>query len=251
MQVNRLLRSVVLLLVGLPLAFGNATPEVLAHLVRARNLVGQDAWASVVEITTSDPRRPRETALAFEFANAIWFYRPARGTESLSRHWNNVAAERRNLLPLIQSIDPTFTSYRELSEAELRAVPQSLGELPNGCFIESAAEAKRVFATTGVSNAVMLSYYVNTRDGQRGHTVLCYEDATGPHLFDPAEGNTKPMPALSLTDQALNLARAVVPTRLVSGLTKAAKLALAANVGSPGNGHSARGSGGFRSGSLR
>lgn len=251
MQVNRLIRIGVLFLVGLPLAFGNATPADLAHLVRARSLIGQDAWASVLEITTSDPRQPRETALAFEFADAIWFYRPERGTESLSRHWNNVAAERRNLLALLQSIDPTYTSYRELPANELQTVHSSTGELPNGCFVESAAESKRVFATTGASKAVLLSYYVNTPQGQRGHTVLCYQDATGTHLFDPADGDTKRVPALSFGDKALHLARAIMPTRLVDGLTKAAKLALADNSSRNGSGRSARRGGGFRPSALR
>lgn len=251
MQVHRTIRFAVLFLVGLPLAFGNATPEVLAHLVRARGLVGQDAWASVLEIDSADPTKPHEHALAFEFADALWFYRPAYGTESLSRHWNNVAAERRNLLPLLQAIDPRFAAFRELGAAELHTVVPSTGELPNGCFVESATEAKRVFADTGSSNAVLLSYYVNTPEGQRGHTVLCYEDAAGTHLFDPADGNTLSIPSLSFGEKALNLARSIVPSALVDGVTKAAKIALADHSGKGATGRSARRGQAFRARALR
>jgi len=249
MRMIRLCRVVLLLLVGLPLVAGESTPQVLGRLLRGREKLGDSDWAAVLRLERADGGRAEEAALVFEFAGALWFYRPADGTQSLSQHWNNVATERHQLLELLRRIDPAYVAYREYSAAELAAVPPVAGALPNGCFIESVAEARRLGREAGVAEACLLSYYVRTADGLRGHTVLCYRDDAGSHLFDPVEGRAVKVRPVSLGEQALDLARLLVPSGLVRGLVKAAKIVLPRPVSiEPGGG---RADSPRRTGSLR
>ena len=219
----RLLHAFLLLAVGLPVALGDGAAHGLAHLLRARNELGAAPWSAIVQLTRHDPDRPTETALVFEFAAALWFYRPVDGTQSLSRHWNNVARERLQLLELLRAIDPVCTAWREYPASELGSLVPAGGELPNGCFIQSAAEALRL---NRHGDACLLSYYVATNEGQRGHTVLCYEDSGRTRVYDPADGHTTAVRGPTLRNKAMNLARAVVPERLLHGLTKAATITL-------------------------
>lgn len=226
MQMLRLLRALLLLLVSLPLVAGEAAPGALAHLLQARNELGTANWSTVVHLTSPDQSRPAEDALVFEFADALWFYRPCDGTQSLSRRWHNVDTDRRQLSALIQGINPAYTSCREYLPEEIATTNPSTAPLPNGCFIQSVGEARRLARHNGAVNGCLLSYYAMTKDGQRGHTVLYYEDAKGSHLFDPAEGTTTKAPALSLGEEALKLAQSITPFGLARQLTKAAKIAL-------------------------
>ncbi len=242
----RALRALVLLLIALPLAFGEAAPATLSHLLRARAELGDAHWSAILRLASSDSARPADEALVFEFANALWIYRPADGTQSLSRHWNNVAAERRDLLPLLQHIDPAYTTFRECDAAELATISSSTGELPNGCFIQSVAESRRLEREAGITDGCLLSYYADTAEGQRGHTVLVYQDATGSHVFDPAEGRTTTAPRTSLYASALSLARNITPFALAARLTKAAKIALFSRDDDSGARHSSARSSGRR-----
>ncbi|MFT3830407.1 MAG: hypothetical protein QM691_11960 [Opitutaceae bacterium] len=231
MKMLRALRVIVLLLIGLPVALGEVAPAALSHLLRARAALGDAHWSAILRLASNDPARPADDALVFEFANALWMYRPLDGTQSLSRHWNNVAAERRNLLPLLQRIDADYTSFGEYDSLALAATSPSTGELPNGCFIQSVAEARRLEREAAITDGCLLSYYADTAAGQQGHTVLVYQDATGSHVFDPAEGSTTDTPKTSLYDEALKLARRITPFALASRLTKAAKIALFSGAG--------------------
>ncbi|MBK8475367.1 MAG: hypothetical protein IPL39_03425 [Opitutaceae bacterium] len=98
------------------------------------------------------------------------------------------------------------------------------GTLRNGCFIESAAEARRLRREGRVVESCLLSYYVKTASGLKGHTVLCYKTPSGTHLYDPAEGRPQKVKSFSVRDQAMDLARWVMPTALTDGLAKAAKI---------------------------
>ncbi len=42
----------------------------------------------------------------------------------------------------------------------------------------------------GHGEACRLSSHVATNEGQRGHTVLCYEDSGRTRVYDPADGHT-------------------------------------------------------------
>lgn len=217
-------RLLLVLLIGLPVAMGDSSSRVLAALVQAKTLLGADSWSMALQLETKQTGRPVDSALVFEFAGALWLYRPIDGTQSLSRHWNNVAEDRERLLELLRRIDPTYQSYREYSEGELAATPMLRGELPNGCFIKSAAEARRLRRVGQAVDGCLLSYYVKTANGLRGHTVLCFEDTSGTHLYDPAEGRAKKVKSFSVREQAMDLARWVMPAALTRGLAKAAKI---------------------------
>ncbi len=230
----RWLRALLVVLIALPLAAGEASPRGLAHLLRAQQELGDAFWSSLIRSTAPDPDG-RTDALVFEFSNALWFYRPAEGTQSLSRHWNNVAAERANLLPLLQAIDPAYVGYRELSAEERASVAPATGELPNGCFVQSVGEARRLERSGRPIGGCLVSYYADTADGQQGHTVLTYEDATGRHVYDPADGTTSAAPrTFAWSDEGLKLARELTPASLARRLTKAAKIALWGRAGDAG-----------------
>ncbi len=224
MHLLKRLRLLLVLLVGLPVALGNSSPRDLATLVRAKQLLGTESWSAAVQLATTQPRRPIESALVFEFADALWFYRPSDGTRSLSRHWNNVPADREQLLELLQRIDPTYQSYRLYSEDELAVVPTTRGTLRNGCFVESAAEARRLRREGRAVEGCLLSYYVKTASGLKGHTVLCYKTPSGTHLFDPSDGRAEKVKSFSVREQAMDLARWVMPSALTGGLAKAVKI---------------------------
>ncbi len=226
MQMIRFLRAFLLLLVSLPLVAGESAPRTLAHLLQARAELGPANWSTVVHLTSRDPARAAEDALVFEFANALWFYRPRDGTQSLSRRWHNVDADRRQLAALVQGIDPAYADCREYLPEELATATPATGALPNGCFVQSVGEARRLARAHGSVNGYLVSYYAPTHEGQRGHTVLCYEDAHGTKVFDPAEGRTTKAPAASLGEDALKLAQSITPFGLARQLTKAAKIAL-------------------------
>lgn len=226
MQMIRLFRALVVMLVALPLTAGEAVHQGMAHLLRAKQELGSEHWSTLVRTTGPDPDGSTH-ALVFEFSNALWFYRPAEGTQSLSRHWNNVAEERQDLLPLLEAIDPSYVGYREIDPAEHAGIVPSTGEFPNGCFVQSVGESRRLEREGRPLNGCLVSYYARTRNGQQGHTVLTYEDESGRHVYDPADNRTTPAPqTFTWTDAAMKLAREVTPASLARRLTKAAKIAL-------------------------
>lgn len=218
------LRALLLALAALPL--DAADPRTLGPLLQARQELGAHHWSAILELSTGTRFRRTSVALVFEFAEALWLYRPEEGTQSLSRHWHDVAAERRALLPLLRGIDPTVVGYRECGVGEVGTAAPPAGVLPNGCFIRSVAEARRLRRENRSADCCLLSYYAATPAGQVGHTVLLYRDEAGLHVFDPAEGATAEVHAVSLCDEALALARRVVPWDLAPRLTKAAKIVL-------------------------
>lgn len=218
------IRLLLVLLIGLPVVLGDSSARELAALVQAKEVLGPERWTAVLQLEAEPTGRPCVNALVFEFAGALWFYRPFDGTQSLSRRWNHVAADRERLLELLQGIDPAYRAYREYSADELAAVRPLRGGLPNGCFIESAAEARRLARGTEPVDGCLISYYVRTAEGLRGHTVLCYETIAGTHVYDPAAGRAKLVKPLSLQDQAMELARRIAPDSLTRVIAKATKL---------------------------
>ena len=212
------------LLVGLPVAWGNSSARELAALVRAKEVLGLEGWTAALQIEAEQPGRSRDSVLVFEFAGALWLYRPIDGTRSLSRRWNQVAADRERLLELLQGIDPTYRAYHEYSDVALAAVPQLRGELPNGCFVESVAEARRLARGAEAVQGCLLTYYVKTTEGLRGHTVLCYENTAGTHVYDPAVGRSRTVKPFPVQARAMELARLIVPDPLARILAKAGKI---------------------------
>ena len=68
---------------------------------------------------------------------------------------------------------------------------------PNACFIESVAALR----------ARLLSYYIETRSGTSGHTVLAYETGDAVEILDPAQPERLFRFPLEASSDALALAR--------------------------------------------
>ncbi len=207
----RIVTVVVVCLVGA--AFARGADSSLTYARRAQAELGPELWSQVIQIdsTSTAGRYPASFhALVFELADVLWFYTDSAGTESLSLRRGRVAEDKADLAPLLRAIDPGFTRWRVVTRDGLGAVAPR-GELPNGCFIESLA-ALRVRREQGdaAADAQLLSYYVDTREGRLGHTVLTYAVDGGMEVLDPLErGRVRRFPA-GFSGDALRLARALV-----------------------------------------
>jgi hypothetical protein len=197
-------------------AFARGADSSFVHARRAQAQLGPEIWSEVIRIENSNiaGRYPRTLhALVFELADILWFYTDTDGTQSLSLQRGRTAADRADLAPLLREIDPGFTWWRIVpgEAAATSATPGRRGELPNGCFIESLA-ALRVRRERGetIANARLLSYYVDTPAGRRGHTVLTGATDRGVEVIDPQEVEPLRIFPRELSGDALTLARALV-----------------------------------------
>lgn len=159
----------------------------LASAHRARALLGTDIWSQVIRIENGRPYRPYPPvvhALVFELEGALWFYTASDGTQSLSHYVGRTAADKANLGPLLRDIDAGFATW--VPEAEGAAPAAVPLQLANGCFIESVALLRARLAQGLTAEAPrLLSYYVDTAAGRRGHTVLEFATAEGLRILDP------------------------------------------------------------------
>jgi hypothetical protein len=203
------------------------------HALRAQAILEPDIWSQVVEIENEAPRSryPRKLyALVFEFAGILWFYTHMEGTQSFSLHVGNLDREKADYAPLLRAIEPGFVRWRVVpagprSAASRRPSPR------NACFIESiAALRERLGAGEPLRNPRLLSYYVDTRQGRRGHTVLAYERGGSVELIDPSRRGSTFRFSLELGADPLELARAFNGRAVVQARV------LAIEVQSPGAG---------------
>lgn len=159
--------------------------ESLAHARRAQALLGDDVWSQVVRIenVARESVYPRSVhALVFEFAGRLWFYCSVDGTQSFSVYAGRLAEDKADFGPLLREIEPGFRRWTTLPKG-----PAAPGPLRNACFIESLAALRaRIAAGVPVSAPQLLSYYVDTPAGRRGHTVLVYRVGGRTVAVDPA-----------------------------------------------------------------
>lgn len=190
------MRSVKLALLLLPLILAALRPALgaatsLDHARQAQALLGPRIWSRIVEIGNDAPRSvyPRElTALVFEFGGLLWFYNDTDGTQSFSLHLGRLAEEKADFGPLLAALEPGFRRYRIMAADAGPPTPAPGGALPNGCFIESAAALRlRIERGDLIEEARLLSFYVRTAGGVRGHTVLVYRTPRGAFVADPAD----------------------------------------------------------------
>ena len=189
-----------------------ATP--LDNTRRAQALLGEGVWSQVIEIenAAAGARYPAVVqALLFEFADILWFYTDADGTQSFSIHRNNLAAEKADFAPLLREIEPSFGRWTILpSLPPVDAVPAETAPLKNGCFIESVAALRvRVAEGRPVRAPRLLSYYINDRTGRIGHTVLAYEAEGRVEIFDPGRPEARFSFPLRAAREPIALARAL------------------------------------------
>jgi hypothetical protein len=188
--------------------FAARAEDSLLHARRGQALLGPDVWSQVIRVENGGDTRvyPRTVhALVFELVGQLWFYCSADGTQSLSLYANRLAEDKAHLGPLLRAIEPGFTSWKVLPNAEIKP-----GPLRNGCFLESLA-ALRMRAGAGVelSEPRLLSYYVEVGSTQRGHTVLVYRQADRMVVFDPGRPEKDILLPARTAESAVALARAL------------------------------------------
>lgn len=165
------------------------TSSALENVQRARTLLGPDVWSRIVRVenvarSTTYPRTVY--ALIFETSGILWFYTDVNGTQSLSLHRHNLAAEKANLMPLLQKIEPGFVRFEIVASGAARL--KESASIPNGCMIESLAAARKLIDEgVEVKRATLLSFYFNVNRTIHGHTLLGYESDEGAFLLDPAD----------------------------------------------------------------
>jgi hypothetical protein len=184
----------------------------LTHARQAQQLLGPGLWSAVLRIDNEArlSRYPRVVhALVFEFADILWFYTDTDGTQSLSVRKGRVALDKADLGPLLREIESGFTHWHVLPENK-NPSPVATGEpLPNGCFVESlAAGFERCAAGTLIDAPRLLSYYRDTAEGRRGHTVLTWGVPDGVAVLDPTDANARHVFAAAIATDALSLATA-------------------------------------------
>jgi hypothetical protein len=197
----------------LPAALAGATS--LEHARRAQAMLGGETWSEVIRVdNTAGPGAYPATvyALVFESAGILWFYTDTDGTQSFSRHPDRLAEEKADFSPLLREIDPGFTRWAVVPGLVEEMPAAGAGELPNGCFVESLAALRaQVRRGVPVARARLLSFYVDTPAGRRGHTVLTYETPRGLFLVDPGRSPApRPMPS-AWADNAPALANLLWP----------------------------------------
>lgn len=174
-------------------------------------MLGPAAWSRIVRITNNGAGRayPAEfAALVFEFSGILWFYADVNGTQSLSLETHRLAADKADLAPLVRAIEPGLSLRGTVDEGPEASALGEMERPPNDCFIASVAALRALLAHGElIAQARLLSYYVDTRRGRMGHTLLTYKTRRGAFAFDPAgEGQPQEI-ARGLADDALALAR--------------------------------------------
>lgn len=190
----------------------------LQHARRAQALLGEEVWSQVIRVE-NDSRQshyPRVVhALVFEMADILWFYVSSEGTQSFSLHRGRLAEEKADIAPLLRAINPGFARWSVVAAGRVRGDGPAV--LLNGCFIESVVALRdRLLRGGEAVRPHLLSYYINTRTGLQGHTVLAYEIGDRVEVIDSAQaGKRFDFPALLARD-AMKLARAMGGPRVAN-----------------------------------
>ncbi len=167
-------------------------PDGLADALAARALLGPDRWARVARIDNPGPRGPGPGsvypktvyALVFELSGFLWFYCDADGTQSLSLRRGALEADEADPGPLFRAISPRFRGWSWVELAPRWPVPSR--SPPNACFIDCLAALRQRRACGAEAQAPrLLSYYIDTPSGPRGHTVLLWGEGASQEALDP------------------------------------------------------------------
>lgn len=181
----------------------------LAHVRRAQAMLGAgiDSQVLRIENATRWGRYPRCLhALVFEAGGVVWFYTPGEGTQGFVAR----KGAKPGLARVLREVEPGFTRW-EMIPASAGGGPVDDRPLPNGCLIDClVALRERVARGESVSRPQLLSYYVNTTEWRRGHTVLTYLRPDGVAVIDPDRLETHVNPTVYASPTAgdpLELAR--------------------------------------------
>ena len=198
------MRKLACLLISAALAAGAAAKTASSpagDAAAARELLGSAAWARIIRIENARPAGLLSRGsypgvvygVVFEMRGILWFYTGTDGTQSLSLRRGTTERDEADPGPLLRQIDPGFQSWSWVDEARLPRPPASYRP-PNACFIESVAALRRRLSLGERSDfPSLLSYYVTTRAGVLGHTVLLFSSEAGLMALD-TEVSDRPVP---------------------------------------------------------
>jgi hypothetical protein len=170
-----------------------AMPAGLKDAIAARSLLGADTWCRLVRIENTAPRGlfnrrdypPVVYAAVFELSGILWFYTATDGTQSLSLTTRTVRADEASPGRLFLKVYPGFTRWSWV-EGPVSVPSGGPRTLANGCFVESiSCLLARMASGQEVVSPRLLSYYVDTRVGVLGHTVLLFGTHRGLAVVDP------------------------------------------------------------------
>lgn len=194
---RRFIRLLLLLLLGAGAAQLRADSRESAFF--ARVLMGPETWSRVLLIENEAPtqRYPaRFHALVFEFEGMLWFYTESDGTQGLSREAGRLGEEKRQVLALVRALHPGFARVTDAASDEPPLYTLLDNKLPRGCFLYCLLNWRRLEGVSHPSAGQLLTYYLNTPEGRRGHTVLLYRYGKRHFLYDPADTELeRPLPA--------------------------------------------------------
>lgn len=183
----------------------------LESAFQARAMLGPDVWSRVLRIENERPGRgssyPAEFhGLVVEFQGILWLYTEFDGTQSISRYAGRVEADRADLGPLLQSVEPGLTRHEEVTHGP------PFGTLarppPYHCFLAAVARWQRLQAEANPpTRARLLAIYLQGR--HQGHMVLEYWRDGRRYVFDPERPARDRRISARLDEDPLKVARAV------------------------------------------
>ncbi len=155
---------------------------------RARAWLGPDVTARVIRITNAASAtngRPAEFhGLVIAFADILWLYTEADGTQNLSLRRGQLAEDEANLLALLQEAIPGVAAFADDNEAP-PGFAKAAGPPPNGCFIACVARWEKLRRERNPPGHVrLLACY--PPDRRAGHMLLEFERGRRRYVFDPA-----------------------------------------------------------------
>ncbi|WP_415908973.1 hypothetical protein [Oleiharenicola sp. Vm1] len=185
-----MLRRLALALLAAALAGAGARADSRESAFWGRELLGPDTWSRVVLVENATPtvRYPAKFyALVFEFEGLLWFYTESDGTQSLSQQLGQVRADKQHYLALARSLHDGFTRVIDGASDQPPLTALLDNKLPRGCFLYCLLNWRRLETLGTPARGQLLTYYVNTPDGARGHTILLYRYGKKHYLYDPAD----------------------------------------------------------------
>jgi len=172
-------------------------PADMSDAFAARAMLSPDTWARVVRLDNSHPRGawrgqmyPRIVyGLVFEFSGALWFYADEDGTQSLSRTLGTLDRDKADPGPLFRDIEPGISSWQWVDDVPGPKGPASRRP-PRVCFIDSLRALDQRRAVGGEADSPqLLLYYLNTRIGRLGHTVLLFRAGGALSVIDATQSD--------------------------------------------------------------
>lgn len=203
-------------------------------VLRVGDMFGSETWTRAVWIVNREAGRgsryPKKfPALIFALQGMLWMYTPLDGTQSLSQYRGRLAIDQQNLNPLLAAVEP---GLKILAELQRSAVPTDAQTPPPfACFPRCVArwfEMQR--DEEPPDDARLLNYYMPSRSGQKGHTVLEYRRGDERFVYDPDRADELPSISASVADP-LEIVQKLALRRAMRAPSKVMALSLTAREG--------------------